>query len=200
MHAFVDSVYSDDALMGEIGEWLEHHLVDAGAANSLAQKLLQLTMPGVPDVYQGQELAGFALVDPDNRRPVDYDRRSSALESLDGSDIDAIDAKLLVTTTALRLRRQRPATFTGTYSPLTASGAAAEHVVAFARADDVITVATRLPVTLQRAGGWRDTTLALPAGRWRDALTGEQVDSATVASILRQLPVALLVRDEEETR
>jgi len=152
----------------------------------------------VPDVYQGQELIGFALVDPDNRRPVDYDERRRVLASLDDGS-DSIDPKLLVTSAALRLRQQRRSSFSGPYSPIPASGAAADHVVAFARGDDVVTVATRLPMTLRRAGGWRDTTIELPQGTWRDVLSGERVDAATAGSILRHLPVALLVREEEDT-
>jgi (1->4)-alpha-D-glucan 1-alpha-D-glucosylmutase len=199
LHAFIDTVYADVALMHDIGDWVQEHLVDAGHTNSLAQKLLQLTMPGVPDVYQGQELVGLALVDPDNRRPVDYDERRRALDAF-GNDVDAVDRKLLVTATALRLRRQQPSAFTGSYSPLPAIGAAADHVVAFARGDDVVTVVTRLPVTLQRTGGWHDAAIALPDGNWRDTLTGERVESTAVESILRRLPVALLVRDREDTQ
>jgi len=195
MHAFVDAVYADDGLMRDVGAWVEQHLLEAGRSNSLAQKLLQLTMPGVPDVYQGQELVGFALVDPDNRRPVDYDARRRALDALESDDA-SVDPKLLVTATTLRLRRARPQTFAGPYSRVPARGAAAEHLLAFSRADDVITVVTRLPVSLQRAGGWHDTVLPLPAGRWRDALTDRPVETETVAGLLEQLPVALLVREE----
>ena len=184
---FVDGVYADDALMSDVGAWVEQHLVDAGRTNSLAQKLLQLTMPGVPDVYQGQELAGFALVDPDNRRPVDYDARRSALDELD-NDVNTVDPKLLVTATALRLRQQRASTYAGSYSPVRVTGQAADHAVAFARGNDVITVVTRLPVTLHRDGGWRDTALDLPEGRWRNALTGEAIVSPTLESVLQQLP------------
>jgi (1->4)-alpha-D-glucan 1-alpha-D-glucosylmutase len=171
---------------------------------ALAQKLLQLTMPGVPDVYQGSECETLTLVDPDNRRPVDYPRRRALLARLDDgwvpdadSDIDA--AKLLVASRALRLRRDRPEWFVGapaSYDALPAAGPAAGHVVAFVRSQSVVTVVPRLVVGLERAGGWRDTALPLPPGRWRDRLSGAGVDGGevTVAGVLARFPVALLTR------
>jgi (1->4)-alpha-D-glucan 1-alpha-D-glucosylmutase len=200
------------------------------AVNTLGAKLVQLTMPGVPDVYQGCELTGLALVDPDNRRPVDYEVRRAMLSGLGpasparsggSADQDFLDAaKLLVTSRALRLRRDHPGWFAGDYLPVTGTGAAAAHVVAFCRSGQVITVATRLPARLRRSGGWRDTAIAVPAGRWRDVLTGaeylvtrSQPDEATVpgadnaviagtrlmlSDLMRQLPVALLISAEAD--
>src|SRR4029079_7153524 len=127
---------------------------------SLAQKLLQLTMPGVPDVYQGQELPDFSLVDPDNRRPVDYAERERRLAGLEPGRMAALtphDRKLRVTAATLRLRREHPDAFAGSYARLPAAGAAANHVVAYTRGDTIAVVTTRLPVGLGRAGGWRDT-------------------------------------------
>ena len=165
--------------------------------NTLGQKLLQLTMPGVPDVYQGCELLGYALVDPDNRRPVDYGGRRARLARLDSGrparDLD--DEKLLVTARALRLRRRHPAWFGADYEPLAARGPAAGHVLAFRRRD-AITVVTRCPAGLERRGGWRGTVLPA-AGRWRDVLTGRahRGPGLRPAELLVQLPVALLVRE-----
>jgi (1->4)-alpha-D-glucan 1-alpha-D-glucosylmutase len=187
----VDRIHADAELMNDVGSWVEGHLIGPGGSNSLAQKLIQLTMPGVPDVYQGQELAELCLVDPDNRRPVDFDVRRRMLD-----DLATADPKLLVTATAMRARRERPAAFAGSYEAVAATGTAAAHVLAFARGDDVVTVATRLPVGLRHAGGFGATELELPAGSWRDALTGSVVTSARVADILGQLPVALLVRTD----
>jgi (1->4)-alpha-D-glucan 1-alpha-D-glucosylmutase len=143
-------------------------------------------MPGVPDVYPGQEMPGHFVVDPDNRQPVEYELRGRALAGLGV-------AKLQVTATALRLRRERPATFTGGYAPVEVSGPAADHVVAFRRGEDVVTVATRLPVGLHRQGGWGDTALHLPPGQWHDRLTARPA-RADLAGLLDRLPVALLVR------
>jgi len=172
---------------------------------------VQLTMPGVPDVYQGCELGGLSLVDPDNRRAVDFDERRLLLAAADegvlgsGAALSLDAAKLLVTSRALRLRRAHPDWFGGSYQPLPASGAAAAHAVAFSRGGHAVTVATRLPASLARTGGWRDTALRVPPGRWRDLLTGaEHVTTASAGTLhagwLRcgdltaELPVALLVR------
>jgi (1->4)-alpha-D-glucan 1-alpha-D-glucosylmutase len=204
LHALVDAAFDDPATTAEIDAFAAR-IAPFGWSNSLAQKLLQLTMPGVPDVYQGTELFDYSLVDPDNRRPVDYADRRRLLAELDAGTVPALDgsgaAKLLVVSRVLRARRDRPEWFTG-YEPLSVTGSAAEHVVAFHRgsADQpgVMTVATRLPVGLA-AEGWGDTAIQLPNGAWRDLLTGERFvsDVAGIAldTLLARLPVALLVRD-----
>jgi (1->4)-alpha-D-glucan 1-alpha-D-glucosylmutase len=171
----------------------------AARVNSLGAKLVQLTMPGVADVYQGCELGGFSLVDPDNRRPVDFARRRRMLADLAGAGEagpgGTADAeKLLVTAAALRLRRDHPDWFGGSYQPAAADGPAAGHVLAFTRGH-AVTVATRLPAGLARCGGWADTALPLPGGCWRDVLTGTLHRGARppLAGLTRRLPVALLV-------
>ncbi|MEV5326094.1 malto-oligosyltrehalose synthase [Nonomuraea sp. NPDC052634] len=157
-------------------------------SNSLGAKLVQLMMPGVPDVYQGNETTDFSLVDPDNRRPVTYPRKpETAWDS----------AKLLVTTQALRLRRRLGGE--AAYLPLRAEGERAGHVIAFARGDRprAVAVATRLPVRLAAAGGWGATTLTLPSGTWRDLLTGcLHTGRIPLAHLLGQYPVALLERHD----
>jgi len=183
---FVGNVFDDDSVLADVGMFvatIEPH----AAANSLTQKLIQLTMPGVPDTYQGCELATFPLVDPDNRGPVDFGVRREALRSL-------LDDKLRVTATVLRLRRDHPEWFAD-YEPLWAEGPAAEHVVAFSRSPSLITIASRLPARLRRDGGWRGTTLTLPRGAWVDALSGREHAGARlpVGDILAGAPVALLV-------
>ncbi|WP_030174868.1 malto-oligosyltrehalose synthase [Spirillospora albida] len=171
--------------------------------NTLGQKLVQLTMPGVPDVYQGCELTGRALVDPDNRRPVGYGRRLERLERLDAgaSPEDLDDEKLLVTSRALRLRRRHQARFgaSGRHEPVAAHGPAAGHAVAFMRGGAAVTVATRLPAGLEREGGWRGTVLDLPRPGWRDVLTGTVHDGPRLdlGAVLARLPVALLVPSED---
>jgi (1->4)-alpha-D-glucan 1-alpha-D-glucosylmutase len=170
----------------------------AGWSNGLAQKLLQLAGPGVPDVYQGSELWEMSLVDPDNRRAVDFDARARMLAELDADgDLPAVDAggaaKLLVTSRTLRLRRERPDLFTR-YTPLTVVGSAADHAVAFDRGG-ALAVATRLPVGLARRGGWGDTLLLRTPAPVVDAFTGRRFAGSELrlADVLSVYPVALLV-------
>src|SRR5699024_7471912 len=134
-------------------------------SDALGQKLLALTVPGVPDIYQGSELWEDSLVDPDNRREVDYRVRRDALRSRTHPKIQVICA-------ALQLRRARPETFLrGGYRPMPATGAGGEHVVAFRRGDDVLVAVTRCTVRLGQTG-WSDTVVPLPRGSWVDRLTG----------------------------
>jgi len=194
-----DAVLGDPEITAAIAGFVARIEPDA-RVNSLGAKLVQLTMPGVADVYQGCELAAFSLVDPDNRRPVDYDRRRRLLAALQaGPDRAAgLDAeKLLVTSRALWLRRDHPDWFAGSYIPLAAEGPAAEHAVAFVRGGHAVTVATRLPAGLRRRGGWSDTVLPLPELHWRDMLTGTRHAGLRppLAEVTRRLPVALLIPD-----
>jgi (1->4)-alpha-D-glucan 1-alpha-D-glucosylmutase len=198
--SFAAQVLHDDRLRGQIGDFVAG-LADLSSANALGAKLVQLTMPGVADLFQGCELGGFSLVDPDNRRAVDFAHRRGLLAALDGGRSGAgLDAdKLLVTAAALRLRRAHPAWFAGDYQPLPAVGPAASHAVSFRRGSmaaggTAVTVATRLPASLRRRGGWGDTALPLPGGAWRDVLTGTVHDGKRplLASLTKRLPVALL--------
>lgn len=187
VHAAVDAVFDSDEVQRvllDLATWVD----EPAQANSLAAKLVAITMPGVPDVYQGSELWETSLVDPDNRRPVDFEHRAAVLR---GAEEDDAVTKLHVTCTALTLRRERPELFTG-YAPVAAAGTAAGHVLAYDRGG-AITVATRLPVGLGTAGGWGDTALDLPEGRWHDVLTGLDTDGRLV-DLLASHPVALLVR------
>lgn len=196
LHAAVDAAYDDDRV-ATIVERVATSLAAAGWSNGLAAKLLQLAGPGVPDVYQGSELWETSLVDPDNRRSVDFAVRRELLGQIDAGALPPIDetgaAKLLVTTRALRLRRDRPELFTG-YSPLDASGAAAGHVVAFDRGG-AIAVATRLPIGLAEHGGWDDTTIDVGSAPVVDVLTGltYQGGAIPLERLLDRYPVALLI-------
>jgi len=194
-----DAVLADPELTAAIAGFVAKIAPDA-RVNSLGAKLVQLTMPGVADVYQGCELAGLALVDPDNRRPVDYARRRRLLAALEAGPDAAVglDAeKLLVTSRALRLRRAHPDWFAGGYTPLGCEGPAAGHAVAFLRGDHAVTVVTRLPAGLRRRGGWADTVLPLPELHWRDVLTGVRHAGLRppLSELTRRLPVALLIPD-----
>jgi len=162
-------------------------------ANVLGAALVQLTMPGVPDLYQGTESEYLALVDPDNRSP--FRRPEGPAEE-----------KQEVTAAALGLRRELPEVFgeSGTYVPVEARGAAAGHVVAFSRSGEVVVAVTRLSLRLAEDGGWRDTVVELPdGGPWRDALNrevGREFAGGAVAAgeLFGERPVALLRRVREK--
>ncbi|MEV7131439.1 malto-oligosyltrehalose synthase [Arthrobacter sp. NPDC093128] len=208
--AAVDSVFDNPEVRAELESFVAL-LEPYGAANALSAKLVQLTMPGVPDVYQGTEFWDRSLTDPDNRRTVDFAARQRALAALDAGERPASyqddAAKLLVASRALRLRRDRPELFTG-YAAVPAAGPAAEHLVAFSRGTGsagaetatvpasagAVTLATRLPRRLEQAGGWQDTTVTLPAAM-TDELTGNSFGpgQVSVADVLARYPVALLV-------
>ena len=205
MH-FATSVLRNRRFVEELEEVVER-VRRPGQSNSLALKLLTLTAPGVPDLYQGSELWDLSLVDPDNRRPVDYETRWKLLQELEGEDLAARwqegDAqgvtKLAVVKEALALRARRPAAFgpgeRGAYTPLEAGGPTADHVIAFARGAEAVTVITRWPLSLEQGGGWRGAHLVLPEGKWRDVLCGGSWEGrVAVGRLLGGLPVALLER------
>jgi (1->4)-alpha-D-glucan 1-alpha-D-glucosylmutase len=186
VHAWVDAVL-DGPIATEmtslVGRLDEHAQCDA-----LGQKLIALTAPGVPDVYQGTELWEDSLVDPDNRRAIDYPARHDALKTLR-------HPKIRVVAAALALRRSRPASFVGgSYTPVLGEGSIAEHLVAFRRGDDVLTAVTRHSVTLAERG-WGDTSVRLPAGEWVDRIGGARFSGRVpAADLFATLPVALLER------
>jgi (1->4)-alpha-D-glucan 1-alpha-D-glucosylmutase len=186
-------------------------ILDAGRVNSLAQTLLKCTVPGVPDLYQGTEVWDLSLVDPDNRRPVDYARRQRLLNELKQMTGENVAAQILyrgeeglpkmwTIHKALQLRRERPECFSAeaAYVPLDVDGSKHDHVIAYLRGDAVATVVPRL--TLKLDGAWKDTVVTLPEGRWRNRLTGVSVEGGTISvkGLLKDFPVALLVRESEE--
>lgn len=187
---------------------------DAVRAATLGVKLVQLTLPGVADVYQGSEAPIVALVDPDNRRPVDFDALEARLAALDdGARPEGLaDEKLLVTSRALRARRDHAAAFTAAgagYRSLPASTGNALTFARTARTDDgsdearVVVVATRLALSLARYGGWQEHTVSLPpakGGRWRCTLSGRVFDAGEtrLEELLSVYPVALLVAEGSE--
>ena len=212
LNEFVKAILADSEFCADLQSFVLRINRD-GRMNSLAQTLWKCTSPGVPDMYQGGELWDHSLVDPDNRRPVDYDLRRKLLDALQQlapgdaartamENFEEGSPKLWVVTQALRLRLERPTSFdsNGSYQPLVAEGAKADHVVAYLRADDVITITPRLPHLL--GGNWSGTTLRLPAGHWTDRLTGQTYHGENVirmGALLDQFPVALLVKDSGRT-
>ncbi len=189
VHRWLDTIL-DGPVAGQL-TGLVAELNPHAASDALAQKLLALTVPGIPDVYQGTELWDDSLVDPDNRRPVDYATRRAALKALE-------HPKIRVVTTALRVRRSHPDSFTGgDYVPVLANGEASDHVLAFRRGADVVVAVTRWTVRLQDTG-WGNTVLPLPEGTWKDALTGAVADGPTsAAQLFADLPVVLLERHHD---
>jgi (1->4)-alpha-D-glucan 1-alpha-D-glucosylmutase len=192
---FALRVLDDEELTTQIAAFVDQ-LAPLFRVQVLGQKLVQLTIPGVPDVYQGTETVDLSLVDPDNRRPVDYAARGKRLAELDtgGLPADLDDEKLLVVSRALRLRREHPDWFgaDASYQPIPTSS---EHAVAFARGGQAITIVTRLAASLERAGGWGDATVSLPPGSWHDVVTDRTHPGGQVSlgDLLDMLPVCLLV-------
>ncbi len=198
--AVVDAAFDNPEVAGALAAMVQR-LAAYAAANALSAKIVQLTAPGVPDVYQGTEFWDRSLTDPDNRRPVDYTARQAALADLDDGAVPASfltqEAKLLVASRALRLRRDHPELFSG-YQAVEAAGSAAEHLIAFSRSGSAgagaMTLATRLPRGLAQKGGWKQTRITLELGMV-DQLTGERhgPGEVLVDNILGNYPVALLV-------
>jgi (1->4)-alpha-D-glucan 1-alpha-D-glucosylmutase len=169
-------------------------IAPVGAVTALSRTVLKLTMPGMPDTYQGTEFWDLSLVDPDNRRPVDYAARSGGLD--DERPIEALFAdwrdgrvKQRVTATLLRDRAARPELYAeGDYRPLAAEGARAANVAGFLRShrggERLAVAVPRLVATALGPDGdlaaldafWGDTRLAVPAGRWRNILSGRVFD------------------------
>lgn len=221
VEGFVKDALAVDSPLWRPLSGLAHSVAFHGAFSSLSQTLLQLTSPGVPDVYQGNESWDFSLVDPDNRRPVDYARLRTALADVmknlgqPGYAASLVEhfedgrIKTLVVHAALQLRRRMPEAFgaDAMYEPLEATGEQRDHVVAFTRAQgskQLVTVAPRL--TARLAGGrrappvgpiWTDTEVAVPDGQWRDVFTHETFrsrGSLPLHQMLAAFPVALLER------
>jgi (1->4)-alpha-D-glucan 1-alpha-D-glucosylmutase len=205
LSAFVTAVLGDRDFVADLEGFLaEHRIAERGRVNSLAQTALLLTCPGIPDLYQGTELWQLSLVDPDNRRPVDYQRRRRMLDSLAGAGPEQALArggeggpKLWLIHRVLGHRRRHPEAYGpgSGYEPLPVDGPMAEHAVAFSRAGGLAVVVPRLVARLDQA--WPATTVRLPRGRWISVLTGDQADggAVSVAALLGRFPVAVLGRE-----
>ena len=219
MSAFATGAVADEAFIADLEAFLEP-VVAAARVSSIAQTLLKLTVPGVPDIYQGTDLWDLSLVDPDNRRPVDFGRRFRLLDDTGGAAPETILAgmeegvpKLWTIARTLGVRQDRPELFDrrAGYRALQATGPLAEHIVAFVRAGDLAVVVPRLVHGLGGPawgdpGTWSTTSLTLPEGTWRNVLGGNSADDGgevggrdvPIATLLDRFPVALLVRSTED--
>lgn len=202
LFGYASDLLSRPRVRAELSAWHADHAEDIRRA-VLSTKLLQLTMPGVADVYRGTEVVETALVDPDNRLPVDFAELASALAELDAgrepagfTDLDL--EKLRLTAAALRLRLRRRAAFVGSsssYAPLPSSSG---HLLAYSRGDAAgpraVTLATRIRTPEP------DATVVLPAGSWQNLLrpgSAPWEGTVTVGEALDGAPVALLEKDAE---
>jgi (1->4)-alpha-D-glucan 1-alpha-D-glucosylmutase len=206
LKSFIEQILQSKEFIKDL-EGLVGRVMIPGQTNSLAQTLMKCTAPGIPDTYQGSELWDLHLVDPDNRGPVDYELRRELLAELaDGLDVDEIMKrtevglpKLWVLYSGLNLRRAWPEWFgaDARYDPLLAEGAKKDHVLAYARAGHVVTLAPRW--NLRLGGSWSGTTIEIPQGKWTNILTREIVIGGRqrVNTLLHRFPVALLRKEEE---
>jgi (1->4)-alpha-D-glucan 1-alpha-D-glucosylmutase len=206
VRSFVTQCLTDRDLMQDIRQFIDT-LIEPGRINSLAQTLIKLTAPGVPDLYQGTELWSLHLVDPDNRRPVDYEERRRALAEV--KQLSALEIwrradeglpKMWVTHAALQLRQRQQDQFDARsrYAAVESRGPLADHVVAYRRGANVMTIVPRLVIRVN--GCWRGTTLCVPGGSWTNVLTGRSVGGGNVdvAELWRDFPVALLERTSSQ--
>ena len=201
---FIERILEAQEFVSSLDDFVSK-IVHAGRINSLAQTLLKLTAPGVPDTYQGSELWDLSLVDPDNRRSVDFEQRRQMLaQLLSGMSPNSIlehmgcgMPKMWIVHVALTLRRQHPEWFgdSAAYTPILAEGNRSEHLVGFVRGDSVITLVSRWSARL--AGNWAASTVTLPQGAWNNRLTCELVPGGRVRlqTLFSKFPVALLVRE-----
>src|ERR1700722_12122076 len=200
IRSFVDGVFETPEFIASLERFIDP-LILPGRINSLAQALIKVVAPGVPDFYQGTELWDLSLVDPDNRRPVDFAQRSALLRR--ARTISAAEVlaewnsglpKIWMTARLLAIRRERPDDFSdqSKYQPLVAQGSHLGRLLAFRRGENLIAVVPRFTMTL--GGDWGDTRLPLPGGVWRNCLTDAILQRETIPDALfNKFPVALLI-------
>jgi (1->4)-alpha-D-glucan 1-alpha-D-glucosylmutase len=202
IRGFIDGVYRTPEFIASLEAFIAP-LVQPGRINSLAQALIKMIAPGVPDFYQGTELWDLSLVDPDNRRAVDFALRSqllarcrslSAAEAL--TDWDSGVPKIWLIGRVLALRRRRGGDFLpqSRYQPLVSQGAHLGNLLAFRRGENLIAVVPRFSMTVN--GDWGDTRLALPRGVWVNEFTEARLQGGVAPEeLFGAFPVALLVRE-----
>ena len=202
IRGFVEGVFQSPEFIASLEAFIGP-LTLPGRINSLAQTLIKMIAPGVPDFYQGTELWDLSLVDPDNRRPVDFELRAALLRrcrSLSASeavaDWDSGLPKLWLTMRVLALRRLRASDFSyqSKYQPLVAQGTHLGNLLAFRRGENLIAVVPRFNMTVN--GDWSDTRLPLPRGAWKNCFTDAELEgSVRPEELFGVFPVALLSRE-----
>ena len=207
LRSYIDALLSSDEFVRQVEEFVQR-IQRAGRSNSLAQSLIKSTAPGMPDLYQGGELWDHSLVDPDNRRPVDYAARRRLLAHVEVMDPAAIMQrmedglpKLWVLHRSLQLRQELPQCFDveAAYTPLIAAGSKSENIFAFLRGTEVAVIVPRLVHALE---DWADTAIELPKGQWKNQFTQAEYPGGRleITELFREFPVALLVHVKEEVR
>jgi (1->4)-alpha-D-glucan 1-alpha-D-glucosylmutase len=195
---FVTAALADGDFVRDLESFIAS-LAEAAHINSLAQTLVKLTAPGVPDLYQGNEVLDFSLVDPDNRRPVDFEARKRLLGDVKrmGAEEswkrrDEGMAKIWLIRKTLAYRARHDTIFDGDYEPIVAGGENADQIVAFVRGGRAITVVPRF----NRSRASAMPVLLLPRGMWRNEFTEEMfIGEVGAGKLFRKFPVALLVRE-----
>jgi (1->4)-alpha-D-glucan 1-alpha-D-glucosylmutase len=202
IRGFVDGVFRTPEFIASLERFVDP-LILPGRINSLAQTLIKMVAPGVPDFYQGTELWDLSLVDPDNRRPVDFGlraalvRRARTMSAVDVvAEWDSGLPKLWLTARLLAIRHERAQDFSdqSKYQPLVAQGTHLGRLLAFRRGENLIAVVPRFTMTL--GGEWGDTRLPLPGGVWRNCFTDAVLQREVIPDALfNSFPVALLIRE-----
>lgn len=199
LREFVEGSLANAEFLAALEEFVRP-LIEPGRINSLAQTLIKLTAAGTPDFYQGTEIWDLSLVDPDNRRPVDFEFRRSLLHRAKEAALDEVNAetesglpKLWLIQRTLEVRQAHPDCFAGDHQPLSARGSKLGHVFGYRRGENVVVLVPRFTHSL--GGNWADTIVPLPDGRWRSVFTGEEFSGdVSPAQLLADFPVSLLTR------
>lgn len=202
VRSFVDEILEDKEFYSSLKDFVAR-LIEFGRINSLSQVAIKLTAPGVPDFYQGSELWNFNFVDPDNRRPVDFQLHNRLLQEMKFFSVDEVMArmdeglpKLWLIYKTLGIRKKNPTLFDNAeYSPLILKGEKAQHGIAFLRGKKVLTFVPRFVISLR--GNWEKTYLNIPSGIWRNILTEEYIqgEEVLIADIIKKFPVAILIKE-----
>jgi (1->4)-alpha-D-glucan 1-alpha-D-glucosylmutase len=191
----------DDSEFRQLIERFVAELRGPAERNTIAQLVLKLTAPGVPDTYQGNEVFRYDLTDPDNRRPIDYPVLTAKLRQIEQANCTELLAsrdpdlrKLYVTHRLLQLRRSFPAWFgaEASYRPIAGSGRHAERILSFARGTQLIVAVPRLTAAI--ADNWGDSRIELPRGTWENVLCAARVRDGLASELFAQIPAAVLVR------